>query len=164
MYDCIVIMWISIVDAQQNVLSFSPNTSLSLNSTSSFILVHRHHSGVSAQWAALDILGKGERALFNSPRLTGFPPAHQNKKRRPLSPWSRLMNIWDARRRCCLLDRLARRWRCMVGRNFFFSLLSSFEMYFGFCWGLNYWRLITCLLLSRWNLQTINYTVSNPWV
>lgn len=59
----------------------------------------------------IHILRKGERVLFSSPWLTGFPPSHQNEKRCPLSLQRQPMNIWDIDRRCCLLDRLV---RCML--------------------------------------------------
>lgn len=106
-----MVIWIGIVDTQQNVFFFSLNASLSQlrlftrpgPAGDAVVSAHNEHCSITYPW------GKESEPSSIPPRLTGFPPAHQNKKRRPLSPWSRLMNIWDTRRRCCLLDRLARR-------------------------------------------------------
>lgn len=106
-----MIIWIGIVDTQQSVFFVSLNTSLSQRrlftrpgpAGDAVVSAHSEHCSITYPW------GKESEPSSIPPRLTGFPPAHQNKKRRPLSPWSRLMNIWDTRRRCCLLDGLARR-------------------------------------------------------
>lgn len=135
---------------------------LSLNSVSPFVLVHRRHSGVGAQWALLDNVSSGKESEPSSiPH--GWLVSHQLIKIKRGDHCLHGVGSWIFETRAEGVvywtgwrdaggTRLRRRFQ---KRNFapllppcffFFSLLSPFEMYVEF---LNYCRLIAGLLLSN---------------